>query len=122
VVTKGVNTEAALAAEVQRLMLPDLRGKTVLDINCWDGFFAFEAERRGASRVVALDHYMWAMDLAEHYKYYVDCKERGVPPRPYHTMPYYKPDELPGKVGRAYRALTSTDEVVRYRAIVHAHK
>lgn len=25
----------------------------------WDGFFAFEAERRGASRVVATDHSVW---------------------------------------------------------------
>ena len=34
---------------------PSLRGKTVLDIGSADGFFAFEAERRGAARVVSLD-------------------------------------------------------------------
>jgi tRNA (mo5U34)-methyltransferase len=34
-------------------------GKTVLDIGAWDGFFSFEAERRGASRVVAMDYYCW---------------------------------------------------------------
>ena len=28
---------------------PNLSGKTVLDIGAWDGFFSFEAERRGAS-------------------------------------------------------------------------
>lgn len=33
----------------------DLSGKTVLDIGCWDGFFSFECERRGAKRVVATD-------------------------------------------------------------------
>jgi tRNA (mo5U34)-methyltransferase len=33
----------------------DLTGKTVLDIGCWDGFFSFECERRGAERVVAAD-------------------------------------------------------------------
>lgn len=33
----------------------DLRGKTVLDVGCWDGLWAFEAERRGAARVVAVD-------------------------------------------------------------------
>ncbi|MGH9939949.1 MAG: class I SAM-dependent methyltransferase [Blastocatellia bacterium] len=32
----------------------DLTGKRVLDIGCWDGFFSFEAERRGAE-VVAVD-------------------------------------------------------------------
>jgi tRNA (mo5U34)-methyltransferase len=31
----------------------------VLDIGAWDGFFSFECERRGASRVVAADHYSW---------------------------------------------------------------
>ncbi|MBV9848806.1 MAG: DUF1698 domain-containing protein [Armatimonadetes bacterium] len=39
-----------------RFGLPtDLSGKTVLDIGAWDGFFSFEAERRGASRVLAVD-------------------------------------------------------------------
>lgn len=38
------------------LNLPaDLTGKTVLDIGCWDGFYSFECERRGAKRVVAAD-------------------------------------------------------------------
>lgn len=32
----------------------DLQGKTVLDVGTWDGFWAFEFERRGA-RVTALD-------------------------------------------------------------------
>ena len=34
---------------------PDLTGKTVLDIGCWDGFYSFECEKRGAKRVVATD-------------------------------------------------------------------
>lgn len=33
----------------------DLTGMTVLDIGCWDGFFSFECEKRGAARVVATD-------------------------------------------------------------------
>lgn len=33
----------------------DLSGLSVLDIGCWDGFFSFECERRGAKRVVAAD-------------------------------------------------------------------
>lgn len=33
----------------------DLTGKTVLDIGCWDGFYAFECERRGAAKVLATD-------------------------------------------------------------------
>lgn len=31
----------------------DLTGKTVLDIGAWDGFFSFEAEKRGAAKVIA---------------------------------------------------------------------
>lgn len=42
------------------LRLPeDLSGQTVLDIGAWDGFFSFEAERRGAQRVLATDSFAW---------------------------------------------------------------
>jgi tRNA (mo5U34)-methyltransferase len=50
---------ADTAAQLPRLHLPDLAGKTVLDVGAWDGFFSFEAERRGAARVVALDTFSW---------------------------------------------------------------
>jgi tRNA (mo5U34)-methyltransferase len=57
VVTNGVDNTA------HRLALLDLpvslRSKSVLDIGAWDGFFSFEAERRGAARVVACDYYSW---------------------------------------------------------------
>jgi tRNA (mo5U34)-methyltransferase len=99
IVTNGWKSSAQLRYEIDSFRLPDLRGKTVLDINTWDGFFAFEAERRGASRVVALDYYMWAMDLPVHHNYWKECKERGVTPAAYHTMPYYLPETMPGKIG-----------------------
>ena len=38
---------------------PSLDGRSVLDIGAWDGFFSFEAERRGAARVLASDWYSW---------------------------------------------------------------
>ena len=48
-------------AKLRRLQLPpSFAGKTVLDIGAWDGFFSFEAERRGASRVLAVDSYCWS--------------------------------------------------------------
>jgi tRNA (mo5U34)-methyltransferase len=34
----------------------DLHGKTVLDIGCNAGFYAIEMKRRGAARVLAIDH------------------------------------------------------------------
>ena len=33
----------------------DFAGKTVLDVGCWDGYWSFYAERRGAKRVLATD-------------------------------------------------------------------
>lgn len=39
---------------------PDLRGRSVLDVGAWDGFYSFEAERRGARRVLATDHFCWS--------------------------------------------------------------
>jgi SAM-dependent methyltransferase len=40
---------------VDRLPWPDVTGKRCLDVGTWDGFLAFELERRGAAEVVALD-------------------------------------------------------------------
>jgi tRNA (mo5U34)-methyltransferase len=57
IVTKGVDDTALRLA---RIDLPSsLVGRSVLDIGAWDGFFSFEAERRGASRIVAADSYAW---------------------------------------------------------------
>ncbi|HEY7580204.1 MAG TPA: methyltransferase domain-containing protein [Acetobacteraceae bacterium] len=36
----------------------DLRGRTLLDIGCWDGAYSLEATRRGAT-VTAVDHFVW---------------------------------------------------------------
>jgi tRNA (mo5U34)-methyltransferase len=60
---QGVVTPGRIDVATQtlpRLKMPaDLSGKTVLDIGAWDGFFSFEAERRGAKRVLATDSHAW---------------------------------------------------------------
>jgi tRNA (mo5U34)-methyltransferase len=57
IVTPGTDNTLARIAMIG---LPaDLRGKRVLDIGAWDGAFSFEAERRGAERVVAVDSFCW---------------------------------------------------------------
>jgi len=99
VVSNGQRSAEQVRRQWEDLKLPELRGKTVLDINTWDGFFAFEAEKHGASSVCALDFYMWAMDLQEHRRHWKECQEKNVIPEPYHEMPYFKPAELPGKRG-----------------------
>jgi tRNA (mo5U34)-methyltransferase len=54
VFTPGVDDTPRKAELIQ---LPsDLRGKRVLDIGAYDGYFSFEAERRGAAYVLAYDH------------------------------------------------------------------
>ena len=40
---------------VDTMPWPDVRGKRCLDVGTWDGFLAFELERRGAAEVVAID-------------------------------------------------------------------
>jgi tRNA (mo5U34)-methyltransferase len=56
----GTRIEGVSSIEVQRQRIEafpipaDLKGKRVLDIGTWDGWFAFEMERRGAE-VVAVD-------------------------------------------------------------------
>ena len=40
---------------IQKLLPSDLTGKTLLDVGCNAGFYAFEAKRRGATRVLGVD-------------------------------------------------------------------
>lgn len=56
IITPGRIPHSYLKQLLRRIALPEnLEGLSVLDIGAWDGFFSFEAERRGARRVVALD-------------------------------------------------------------------
>jgi tRNA (mo5U34)-methyltransferase len=54
-ITPGVHSLDELQHNYRRFGLPeDLSGKGLLDLGCWDGFYAFESMRRGAD-VVAVD-------------------------------------------------------------------
>ena len=57
--TPGIdNGHTKLAA----LGIPDITGKTVIDIGAVDGYFSFAAEALGAARVLATDHHAWHID------------------------------------------------------------
>jgi tRNA (mo5U34)-methyltransferase len=64
----GLQTPDHMRWRLSLFPLPeDLRGKRVLDIGAWDGWFSFECERRGAEVVavdcVALNTFIEAKDL-----------------------------------------------------------
>jgi tRNA (mo5U34)-methyltransferase len=51
---------------VDRLPWPEVRGRRVLDVGTYDGFLAFELERRGAAEVLATDipgHELWDWEV-----------------------------------------------------------
>jgi tRNA (mo5U34)-methyltransferase len=94
--------------------LPPLEGRSVLDIGAWDGYYSYLAERAGAARVVALDHYAWGVDIAARQAYWDRCAAEGaLPDQGKDTTEFWRP-ELPGKRGfdLANRALDSSVESV----------
>lgn len=60
IVTPGKADTTSLLERID--LAPSLAGLSVLDVGAWDGFYSFEAERRGAAEVVALDLYSWQED------------------------------------------------------------
>ena len=111
VTTKGQSVMAEMLNEAQ---LPDVRGRSVLDIGAWDGYYSFLAERLGASRVVALDHYVWGVDFGARTQYWNECLERGELPDHTRDTTDFWHDDLPGRRGfdLAHRVLGSRVEPV----------
>lgn len=113
ITTPGHKSPETHRMELARFRLPDLRGKSVLDIGAWDGFYSFTAERLGAARVVALDKHVWSLDWEAKRRYKAECKEKSIPPQPYNLVPeLWRTEELPGKRGfdLAHEALQSQVE------------
>jgi tRNA (mo5U34)-methyltransferase len=56
-VIEGVNSVDSLKKRLAQFPIPTaLHGKRALDIGCWDGWYSFELERRGAE-VMAIDNW-----------------------------------------------------------------
>lgn len=67
VVTPGINPLDPAAYRIPE----DLTGKRVLDVGAWDGYWTFEALKRGASVVVAID------DFSDYLGYLAPGQRRG---------------------------------------------
>jgi len=93
----GVVTPGSATVTWQKHELPSFKDQTVLDIGAWDGGYSFLAEREGASRVVALDHYVWGVDWVAREKYWNECAERGVLPDHGRDATDFWDDSLPGR-------------------------
>jgi tRNA (mo5U34)-methyltransferase len=85
-VVPGVTTRGQfdLRPIVDQFPWPDVQGKRCLDVGTFDGFLAFELERRGASEVVAVDiedHNLW--DWPPDYRSQVpkSVADAGWPPK-----------------------------------------
>ena len=87
-----------LAHESKLFRWPDVQGKTVLDIGAFGGFFSFEAERRGAASVTAIDYHSWAVDWPALHEWYAAERQAGRIPDAYNP-PAYLIDETnqPGR-------------------------
>lgn len=110
VVTRGVTPPDAIPDSV----LPEFTGRSVLDVGAWDGGNSFRAERLGAKRVVALDHYVWGVDLGRRQKYWDECAARGELPDQGLDETEFWDDSLPGRrhFDLALAALNSSVEAV----------
>jgi tRNA (mo5U34)-methyltransferase len=97
IATPGRQPAEAWHRQLLELRLPDLRNKSVLDIGAYDGFFSFAAERLGAARVTALDHYVWSADMAEYMKEWRQARRIGTRIPPPHESRHWRPQELPGR-------------------------
>ena len=66
---EGIYTPGAARDHRYRIStLPeDFAGMSVLDVGCFDGFYAFLAERRGAERVVAVDNEQYRLWVASRW-------------------------------------------------------
>jgi tRNA (mo5U34)-methyltransferase len=99
-VTPGQKSAELLEQEWEDMGLPLLLGKSVLDVGAWDGYFSFRAEREGAARVVALDHYVWCTRLVEQQAKYRRTRDSREPyEAPHLDASLWDPESLPGRAG-----------------------
>jgi tRNA (mo5U34)-methyltransferase len=100
----GVVTKGLSQPQMPEDQFPSFAGRSVLDIGAWDGYYSFMAERLGASRVVALDHYAWGVDMVARGEYWTECIARGELPDQSRDVTDFWLPELPGRRGFEFAA------------------
>ncbi|HEV3280244.1 MAG TPA: DUF1698 domain-containing protein [Acidimicrobiales bacterium] len=100
----GVVTPGASEFQIPEDRFPPFAGCSVLDIGAWDGYYSFMAERLGARRVVALDHYAWGVDIEARGEYWTDCAARGALPDLSLDLTEFWRSGLPGRAGFEFAA------------------
>jgi len=106
---EGVRKDSAvLATETTLIDWPDVRGKSVLDVGAFGGWYSFEAERRGAGSVTAIDYYSWCYDWPKINQWVESERAAGRVPDTY-APPSWAIDEV-GQPGR--RAFDVTREIL----------
>ncbi len=59
ILSPGSIKASKIARTARAIFDRPITGKSFLDIGCWDGAYSIEAVKRGASRVLATDHFVW---------------------------------------------------------------
>lgn len=70
----GVTGDSDTVKKLQALKLPNLEGKSFLDIGCSEGFFCGYAKMQGAKRVIGIDSQFEALEKAR--EFYPDVEFR----------------------------------------------
>lgn len=112
---QGVITRGLSQNRIATEALPDFAGRSVLDIGAWDGLYSFLAEAQGASRVVALDHYVWCLDFHARQQYWDECERQGIlPDHDRDERDFWQPETMPGRraFDFAHQVLDSSVEPV----------
>jgi tRNA (mo5U34)-methyltransferase len=87
-VAKGAKSLEYLKGESEAILGPiDLAGRSVLDIGTFNGHYAFEAERRGAARVVAADKWEWRHELGSRESFEIAHHLKGSAAEPLEIDP-----------------------------------
>ena len=67
ILTPGLVSLELLTRYADVMFKMGIANLSVLDVGAWNGFFSFEAERRGAARTLAVDKFCWSYDPLPNY-------------------------------------------------------